>query len=207
MDRAPLPFHCPLIAILRGIRPNEVEAHAEALIEVGFDAIEVPTNSPDWARSVALLNRRWRAQACVGAGTVLTVAHLDALQAAGGQLMVTPNTQPELIRLAVERGLFVIAGVATPSEAFAALQMGAQALKLFPASVFGVPMVHALRAVLPEVPLFAVGGVTPESLRDYLSAGCAGFGIGGELYRPGQTVAQTRDAARRFLQSFLEASA
>lgn len=207
MDASALPFRLPLIAILRGIAPGEALAHASALVEEGYDAIEIPTNSPDWETSVADCAREHGAHAAIGAGTVLTPAHVDALVDAGGTLMVTPNTRAPLIRYAVDRGLQVAAGFATASEAFDALDAGAQMLKLFPASVHGPALVRALRSVLPPVALFAVGGVTPENLPGYLLAGCQGAGIGGELYRPGQALERTRERARRFRQAYLDHSA
>ncbi len=207
MDAPALPFSLPLIAILRGITPDDVPAHVAALVEEGYDAIEIPANSPDWARSVRIAADAFGGRAMIGAGTVLTTADVDALAAAGGRLMVTPNTRPPVIRHAVGRGLQVAAGVATASEAFDALDAGAQMLKLFPASVYGPAMVRALRSVLPPVPLFAVGGVTPDTLSGYLSAGCQGAGIGGELYTPGQPVERTREHARRFRQAYLDHAA
>lgn len=207
MDAPALPFSLPLIAILRGITPDDVPAHVAALVEEGYDAIEIPANSPHWARSVRIAADAFGGRAMIGAGTVLTTADVDALVAAGGRLMVTPNTRPPVIRHAVERGLQVAAGVATASEAFDALDAGAQMLKLFPASVYGPAMVRALRSVLPPVPLFAVGGVTPDTLSGYLSAGCQGAGIGGELYTPGQPVERTRQHARRFRQAYLDHAA
>ena len=207
MDAPATPFRLPLIAILRGITPDETSAHVRALVEEGFDAIEIPTNSPAWQDSVAIAAREFRVDAQIGAGTVLTPAHVDALVDAGGTLAVTPNTNPAVIRHAVDRGLLVAAGFATASEAFAALEAGAQLLKLFPASIYGPPMVRALRSVLPPVPLFAVGGVTPDTLPGYLSSGCAGAGIGGELYKPGQSVDATRTHARAFRQAYLDHAA
>ena len=207
MDASTTPFRLPLIAILRGITPDETSAHVRALVEEGFDAIEIPTNSPNWQDSVALAAREFSVDARIGAGTVLTLAHVDALVDAGGTLAVTPNTNPAVIRHAVERRLLVAAGCATASEAFAALEAGAQLLKLFPASIHGPAMVRALLSVLPPIPLFAVGGVTPDTLPGYLSAGCAGAGIGGELYKPGQSVDATRTHARAFRQAYLDHAA
>lgn len=207
MDAPTLPFALPLIAILRGITPADVPAHVGALVEEGYDAIEIPTNSPDWTRSVRIAAEAFGERAWIGAGTVLTTMDADALRAAGGRLMVTPNTRPPVIRHAIERGLQVAAGVATASEAFDAFDAGAQMLKLFPASIYGPAMVRALRSVLPPVPLFAVGGVTPDTLSGYLSAGCQGAGIGGELYKPGQPVERTREHARRFRQAYLDHAA
>lgn len=207
MHAPTLPFALPLIAILRGITPDETHAHVGALVDEGYDAIEIPANSPDWERSVRVASDAFGERALIGAGTVLTTDDVDALVAAGGRLMVTPNTRPPVIQHAVDRGLHVAAGVATASEAFDALEAGAQMLKLFPASVYGPAMVRALRSVLPPVPLFAVGGVTPDTLSGYLSAGCQGAGIGGELYTPGQAVERTREHARRFRQAYLDHAA
>lgn len=201
------PTRLPLIAILRGIRPEEAVAHVQALVDAGFDAIEVPLNSPDWRASVAAIADRFGERALIGGGTVLREADADALAEAGGKLAVTPNTRPALIAHAVARGLHVAAGFATASEAFAALDAGAQALKLFPATTYGPGHVKALRAVLPPVPLFAVGGITPENLADYLAAGCLGAGLGGDLYRPGQPVARTAETARAFVTAYREARA
>lgn len=207
MDDPHSPFHPPLIAILRGITPTEVAAHVEALLEAGVGAIEIPTNSPEWARSVAIAVAACGDRALVGAGTVLESSQLDALQASGGRLVVTPNVRPALIREARERGFTIAAGCATASEAFDALEAGAHMLKLFPASVYGPALARALRSVLPPVPLLAVGGVTPGNLGEYLSAGCSGAGIGGELYRAGQVPAQTLANARAFLDAWREHAA
>lgn len=197
-------FQLPLIAILRGIRPHEAQEHIGALIEEGYDAIEVPLNSPGWQDSIGPAVQTFGERAWIGGGTVLRQADVDTLVQLGARLMVTPNTNPEVIGHAVRQGLAVAAGFATASEAFAALDAGAQMLKLFPASTYGVGHVRALRAVLPPVPLFVVGGVTPLSLPEFLSAGCAGAGIGGELYRPGQPVSRTRGNARAFKQAYLD---
>ena len=198
------PFHLPLISILRGIRPEEALAHVQVLVEEGFDAIEIPLNSPEWASSIGACVREFGQQAWIGGGTVLRNADVDTLVELGVRFIVTPNTNPALIRHAVDRGLQVAPGFATASEAFAALEAGAQMLKLFPAATYGTQHVRALRAVLPAVPLFVVGGVTPLNLADFLSAGSLGAGIGGELYKPGQPVERTREHARAFRQAYLE---
>ena len=198
------PFRLPLIAILRGIRPQEALAHVQVLVEEGFDAIEIPLNSPDWSNSIGAAVREFGQQAWIGGGTVLRNQDVDTLVDLGVRFIVTPNTNPALIRHAVERGLQVAPGFATPSEAFAALEAGAQMLKLVPAATYGTQHVRALRAVLPAVPLFVVGGVTPPNLAGFLSAGSIGAGIGGELYKPGQPVERTREHARAFRQAFLE---
>ncbi len=196
------PTALPLVAILRGITPDDAQAHGQALFDAGFDCIEVPLNSPDWPRSVTGLVQRFGGQALIGGGTVLRADDVDRLADLGAKLVVTPNTRPALIRHAVGRGLMVAAGFATASEAFDALDAGAQALKLFPATTYGPGHVKALRAVLPAVPLLAVGGITPANLGDYLRAGCDGAGLGGDLYRPGQGVDRTREAALAFKAAF-----
>lgn len=197
-------FRLPLIAILRGISPQEAVPHVRALVEEGYDAIEIPLNSPDWASSLRQVAGEFGQQAWIGGGTVLREADVDTLHALGACFIVTPNTHPPLIRHAVASGLQVVAGFATPSEAFAALDAGAGMLKLFPASTYGPGHLRALRSVLPPVPLFAVGGITPANLTEYLSSGCTGAGIGGELYKPGQPVEQTRMHARSFKQAYLD---
>jgi len=203
---APLTFRLPLIAILRGVRPQEVLAHIEALVDEGWDAIEIPLNSPDWVNSIGLALRHFGARALIGAGTVLREADVDALAGLGARFIVTPNTRAALIGHAVQRNLPVVAGFATASEAFEAIDAGAQMLKLFPASVFGPPLVQALRAILVPIPLFVVGGISPANLPAYIAAGSTGAGIGGELYKAGQPVERTRQQAREFKNVFLECS-
>lgn len=193
----------PLIAILRCVRPDEVLAHVDALLDKGFDCIEVPTNSPQWADSVAAVVRHAGDRALVGAGTVWQPAQLQALIDTGARLMVTPHTDAALIAQAHAAGLVTAIGCATATEAFTALAAGADVLKLFPAGVLGTAHVAALRSVLPaEVPLFAVGGVRPDNLGEFLRAGCAGAGLGGELYRAGQAPAQTAEKARAFIAAW-----
>jgi 2-dehydro-3-deoxyphosphogalactonate aldolase len=190
----------PLVAILRGITPNEAEGHLGALIEEGFRYLEIPLNSPDWQHSIPQMVSRFGDRAAIGGGTVLNVAQVNFLAQAGATLVVTPNTNPLVIRRAAEQGMRVCAGCATATEAFAALEAGAQWLKIFPASAFGPAYISALNAVLPPgTPVLAVGGVTPENLQDYLNAGCRGVGLGSELYRAGQSVDVTRRQARRFM--------
>ena len=192
----------PLIAILRGIRPEEVLGHIDALVEEGYDGIEIPMNSPEWEKSIGLAVAAYGDRATIGAGTVLREHQVDALAKLGGRLMVTPNTNPTLIRQALDHGLMVAAGCATASEAFAAVYAGAQILKIFPATTYGPGHVRALRSVLPPIPLFVVGGITPNNLAEYLQAGATGAGIGADLYRAGQSVARTRVHASAFRDSF-----
>lgn len=197
-----LPLRTPLVAILRGVRPDEVVGHAQVLVDAGFEWIEVPLNSPDPLRSIRLLADAFGERALIGAGTVLTTRQVDEMVDAGGRLVVTPNTRPALIEHAVRRGLVVAPGFATASEAFDAIDAGAQALKLFPATTYGPGHVKALRAVLPPLPMFAVGGITPDNLRDYVAAGCTGAGLGSDLYKPGQPASVTAAQAQRFVQAW-----
>ena len=202
-----MPSESPLrlIAILRGVKPDEVLGHARALVERGFAAIEVPTNSPDWAESVTRLASTYGTEPEVGAGTVLRLEDVDALVATGAKLMVTPNTHPGIIRQAKAKGLRAIIGAMSPTEALAALAAGADALKIFPASVVGPRYARALEAVLPrKVPIYAVGGVTPANLAQYAEGGWAGVGLGGELYRPGQSIADTDARAAAFKRAWEE---
>ncbi|KAF1685924.1 2-dehydro-3-deoxy-6-phosphogalactonate aldolase [Pseudoxanthomonas broegbernensis] len=196
------PFRLPLIAILRGIVPGEAVDHVGELVAEGYDAIEIPLNSPDWEDSIGRAAQAHGAAAWIGGGTVLRPAQVDTLQRLGARFIVTPNTNPTLIRHAVAAGMQVVAGFATASEAFAALEAGAQMLKLFPAATYGTGHVRALRAVLPkQIPLYVVGGVTPRSLPAWLASGADGAGIGGELYRPGQSPDTTHVHARAFRQA------
>jgi len=198
----------PLIAILRGVRPEEAEEIAAVLVEAGFGAIETPLNSPDPLRSIEIIARKWGDATLVGAGTVLTPGEVDAVAAAGGKLIVSPNFDLAVIERATERGLPAVPGVATPTEAFAALRAGAAALKMFPADGLPPEIVKAWRSVLPrDVQLFPVGGVAPASLAPYRRAGASGFGIGSALYKPGATAAEVERAARAFAAAWKTAGA
>ncbi|CAI2462129.1 2-dehydro-3-deoxy-6-phosphogalactonate aldolase [Serratia ficaria] len=197
----------PLIAILRGILPQEAGAHVQTLLAAGFDAIEIPLNSPDWRQSIGDAVRTFGDRALIGAGTVLQPSQVDELAALGAKLVVTPNTQPAVIRRAVALGMTVCAGCATASEAFNALDAGAQALKIFPSVSFGPDYIKALKAVLPpQMPVFAVGGITPENLHRYLAAGCVGAGLGSDLYRAGQPLERTAHQAAAFVRAYKEAT-
>jgi 2-dehydro-3-deoxyphosphogalactonate aldolase len=193
----------PFVAILRGVGPDEVLGHARALVAARFAAIEVPTNSPGWAESVRRLAAEFPDGPEVGAGTVLRLEDVDALAATGARLMVTPNTDAAIVRAAKAKGLRALVGAMTPTEVLAAVAAGADAIKIFPASVVGAAFARIVRAVLPrEVPLYAVGGIQPDNLVDYAGKGWAGFGLGGELYRPGQPAADTAVKAAAFARAW-----
>lgn len=193
----------PLVAILRGIKPEEVEAIADSLYAEGFRVIEVPLNSPQALDSIGRLARRMPQDTVIGAGTVLSADAVRDVQVAGGRLIVMPHADVAVIRVAKARGMACVPGAATPTEAFAALQAGADALKLFPAEMITPPVVKALRAVLPrEVKLLPVGGVTPEGMAVYQRAGAAGFGLGSALYAPGMTADDVAQRARVFAQAW-----
>ena len=188
----------PVVAILRGVMPDEVVAHAEALYAAGVRVVEVPLNSPDPLESVRRLADAWGGEMAVGAGTVLTPNQVEAVRDAGGQLVVAPNVDAAVIAKALELGLDAAPGVATATEAFAALSVGARHLKLFPASTYGPGHLKQLGAVLPDaVNVWAVGGVGPDAMPAWWAAGARAFGLGGELYRPGQSPEETGVRARR----------
>jgi 2-dehydro-3-deoxyphosphogalactonate aldolase len=186
----------PVMAILRGMRPSEAIEIGAALVDAGIRIIEVPLNSPDPFASISALQEEFRDRALIGAGTVLDPASADRLAATGARLMVAPNTDPAVIAHAIGLGLEVMPGVATPSEALAALSAGARKLKLFPAATFGPDHLAALREVMPaEVGVWAVGGVEAATVRSWLAAGADGVAIGGALYRPGRNAVEVRAAA------------
>ena len=190
---------CPLIAILRGIEPGEAREHGRALYDAGFRVIEVPLNSPAPFESIAAIRRALPHDAIVGAGTVLRPELVGTLAGAGGELVVMPHADAAVIRAAKAAGLACTPGVATPTEAFAALAAGADALKMFPAEQLGAHVVKAWRAVVPKrVPIVPVGGVSPENMQPFLAAGADGFGLGSALYRPGQGPDETAVRARAF---------
>lgn len=196
---------CPLIAILRGVRADEVVDIGTALVDAGICIIEVPLNSPDPLDSIAALAARCGADALVGAGTVLDPLDVGRVADAGGEIIVAPNADPAVIRETVARGMASAPGVFTPTEAFAALGAGAHALKLFPAEAAPPPVVKAMRAVLPkDVPLLVVGGITPEAMAPYVAAGASGFGLGGALYAPGVSAAEIHRRAKGFVASLSE---
>jgi 2-dehydro-3-deoxyphosphogalactonate aldolase len=193
----------PLVAILRGVRPQEVVAIGVCLADTGFRLIEVPLNSPDPFTSIAALRKALPADVLVGAGTVLNVAQVDKLCGCGAELAVMPHADPTLIRAAKAAGLICVPGITTPTEAFAALAAGADALKLFPAELVTPSVLKSMGAVLPKgCGLLPVGGITPESMKAYLEAGATGFGLGSALYKPGMSLEQVATTAHRFVAAW-----
>jgi 2-dehydro-3-deoxyphosphogalactonate aldolase len=190
----------PLIAILRGLKPEEAVEIGEAIVAAGFRCLEVPLNSPEPLESIRRLRQALDGRALVGAGTVLNVAAAREVAEAGGQLIISPNTNVKVIAETKTLGLLSLPGFFTPSEAFAALDAGADALKLFPAEVAGPKGLKAVRAVLPaETRIYPVGGVDPDSMSAWRSAGASGFGIGSAVFKPGQTPEQVGLQAADFV--------
>lgn len=191
---------CPLIAIVRGVTPVEAEAIAGAVYEAGIRIIEVPLNSLEPFESIRIIAQALSGRALVGAGTVLDPADVTKVAQAGGSLIVSPNTSVAVIEATVAAGLVSSPGYFTPSEAFAAIRAGAHSIKLFPAEAASPAVVKSQRAVLPkDVPIIVVGGVTPESVSGWLDAGADGFGLGGGLYKAGQSAAATLEKARAYV--------
>ncbi|HEY8609499.1 MAG TPA: 2-dehydro-3-deoxy-6-phosphogalactonate aldolase [Noviherbaspirillum sp.] len=195
------PYPYPLIAILRGLTPEEAPQVGKVLFDTGFRMLEVPLNRPGAIEAMQSLVRIAPADAMIGAGTVLTVAQVDAVRQAGGRLVVSPHCAEEVIAHAAGLGMLTLPGVATPTEALRALQAGAHGLKLFPAEMVPPAAFKAIRSILPEgTPMFPVGGVTPQNMAEYAAVGATGFGIGGQLYAPGRDADALRAAAEAFMQ-------
>lgn len=193
----------PLIAILRGLRPEEAAEIGEALVAAGILCAEVPLNSPNAPESIAILKRAHGQALMVGAGTVLSVPEVAVVAACGAELVVSPNVNPAVIAATKAAGLLSIPGFATPSEAFAGIEAGADALKAFPTDLVSPAALRALKEVLPaNIPVIPVGGVTIEKIAEYKKAGAAGFGIGSAIYRPGSDAASVRKKARDFVEAF-----
>jgi 2-dehydro-3-deoxyphosphogalactonate aldolase len=193
----------PLIAVLRGIAPEEVDGVGDALVDAGFRVLEVPLNSPRPYESIGRLAQRFGATCLIGAGTVLDVADVARVREAGGRIVVMPHADLAIVREAKRLGMVCCPGVATPTEAFAALAAGADGLKMFPAEALPPPVLKAWRAVLPkEALVFAVGGIRPDTMQGYWSAGASGFGTGSNLYKPGADPADVRRVAGEFAAAF-----
>lgn len=198
----------PICAILRGLKPEEALDMSAALIESGIRILEVPFNSPEPLKSIGAMQAEFGDRALIGGGTVLSVEAVERLHGVGGRIMVTPNTDPQVIARGAELGLELLPGFMTPSEAFAAIRAGARRIKLFPAARLGTAYVKAVKDVLPkDVGVWAVGGTGADNIGEWLAAGCEGIGVGGALFRPGDSVAQVRERGFELVGAWKAASA
>ena len=194
-----------IIAILRGVTPTEVVDVTKTLVAAGITLIEVPLNSPEPLRSIALLAKTFAGTAEVGAGTVLSVEDVEAVKAAGGQIVVSPDTNEAVIARTRALGMASYPGVFTPTDAFRAIRAGATGLKFYPAEVLGSKGIKAMKAVLPKsMPLYAVGGANPDNFREYFDAGCAGFGLGSYIFKPGMPLGEIESRARAAVAAYDE---
>lgn len=198
----------PLVAILRGLEPERAVEVGRVLVDCGLDILEVPLNSPQPLESIAAMAEALGERALIGAGTVLQCAQVDALAEIGARLVVSPNYNPQVIARTAHHGMVSLPGVLTPSEMFAALDAGASGLKIFPAELFTPAAVKAIRAVLPlSVPVYAVGGINPDNIAQYVAAGASGFGVGGSIFRPGKPIAEIERDARALVEALAAAQA
>lgn len=194
---------CPLVAVLRWISPEEVEDVTAILIDAGFRLIEVPLNSPNPLDSIERIATRFGDQALIGAGTVMTPADVTRVRDVGGRLIVMPHADLSVVRAAHAQEMACFPGVATPTEAFASLEAGADGLKIFPAEAISPAILKAWRAVFaPQIPLLPTGSITPEAIPDWIKAGASGFGIGGNLYRPGRSLDGIKVSATAFVSAW-----
>jgi 2-dehydro-3-deoxyphosphogalactonate aldolase len=195
--------HRHLIAILRGITPPETLAVCEALVAAGITMIEVPLNSPEATKSIFLAAQDFRGRALIGAGTVLSVDDVVRVETAGSRFVVSPDTNAGVIVETINRGMRSYPGVFSPTDAFTAIRSGATGLKFFPAEVLGPKGIKAMKAVLPPViPLYAVGGANPDNFAEYFAAGCAGFGLGTYIYKPGMSATDVADRAKAAVTAY-----
>ncbi|MHC6150555.1 2-dehydro-3-deoxy-6-phosphogalactonate aldolase [Bradyrhizobium elkanii] len=197
------PMKRPLVAILRGVKPDEVPGIVGALLDAGMTAIEIPLNSPEPFRSIEIAAKRAPADVLIGAGTVLTASDVDRLHDVGGRLMVSPNVDVEVLARARDHAMITMPGVFSPTEALLAARAGASSLKFFPASVLGAAGITAIRAVLPpDVMIAAVGGVSDQNFAEYVKAGIRAFGLGSSLYKPGITAADVAVRAKVTIEAY-----
>ncbi|WP_375774880.1 2-dehydro-3-deoxy-6-phosphogalactonate aldolase [Bradyrhizobium sp. ma5] len=197
------PMKRPLVAILRGVKPDEALGIVSALLEAGMTAIEIPLNSPEPFRSIEIATKRAPADVLIGAGTVLTPADVDRLHGVGGRLMVSPNVDVDVLARARHHAMITMPGVFSPTEALLAARAGASSLKFFPASVLGASGISAIRAVLPpDVMLAAVGGVSDQNFAEYVKAGIRAFGLGSSLYKPGMSAADVAARAKVTIEAY-----
>lgn len=200
------PMKRPLVAILRGVKPDEADGIVDVLIAAGMTAIEIPLNSPDPFRSIAAAVKRAPAGVLIGAGTVLTTDDVDRLNDVGGRLLVAPNVDTQVLARAGKHGMVTMPGVFTPTEALLAAKSGASSLKFFPASVLGASGISAIRAVLaPGTMVAAVGGISEKNFAEYMKAGVHAFGMGSSLYKPGMTAAEVATRARATIDAYDDA--
>jgi len=193
---------CPVIAILRGIRSDEAESIGDALEEAGVSIVEVPLNSPDPLRSIEMLARVFGGRMLIGAGTLTDPGQVTEVEGAGGRLIVTPHTDLSIVRAAKQANLLAVPGFFNPTEAFALLKAGADAIKLFPAEVVGPSMLKALKAVLPKDALvIPVGGIDKQSIAQWMGAGADGFGAGSSIYRPGDDAKAVKQKATALIDA------
>jgi len=192
-----------IIAILRGVKPAEATEVCEVLVKAGISIIEIPLNSPDPLVSITNVAKAFAGKAEIGAGTVLSVEDVDGVKAAGGQLIVSPDTNEAVIARTRALGMKSYPGVFTPSDAFKAIRAGANGLKFFPAEVLGPKGIRAMKAVLPkDLPLYAVGGANPDNFREYFDAGCVGFGLGSYIFKPGMSLGEIDSRARAAVAAY-----
>lgn len=193
----------PLVAILRGVKPAEAAAISDALVEGGFVFMEVTLNSPSWQKSLEVIKDRHGDHIVLGAGTVLHADEVDEVQAAGGQVIISPNMDPSVIQRTKELGLISVPGCYSPSECFNALNYGADILKIFPAETLGPSFIKAIKAVLPiDSRVCPTGGITPENMKDFIDAGVYAMGMGSFLYKPGRTVSEVQEAATTLVNRY-----
>ena len=198
--------HCGVIAILRGVTPVDAVAVGEALYDAGLRVVEVPLNSPDPFTSIQNLAKAFKGRMVVGAGTVLSVQDVNLLKAHDGEICISPDANPDVIAKARAIGLEPVPGVFTPTEAFSAIRAGAKHLKLFPAEAASPTTIKAWKAVLPkEIKIHAVGGITPSNMKDWVSVGVTGFGVGSNLYKPGKSISDIAKDARTFAEAYAKA--
>ena len=194
-----------IIAILRGVTPAEAIDVCDVLVDAGISIIEIPLNSPDPLVSIANAAKTFVGRAEIGAGTVLSIGDVEGVKAAGGTLIVSPDTNEEVIRRTRALGMASYPGVFTPTEAFRAIRDGANGLKFFPAEVLGAAGIKAMKAVLPKaLPVYAVGGANPDNFREYFAAGCAGFGLGSYIFKPGMTLGEIAQRAKTAVAAYDE---
>lgn len=196
---------CPMVAILRGVEPSDCIEVAQTLLDAGFTTIEVPLNSPKPLESIALLAAKFGEQALIGAGTVTTVEQVTAVNRVGAKLIFSPNCDSQVIKMTKHLDMVSIPGCATPTEAFVAIDAGADLIKLFPAGLVTPSVIKAIKEVLPAIPMLAVGGVNTTNMADFLNAGCFGVGLGGALYKPGKSQSQLFDDAKALINAYHDA--